>query len=179
MQVHVKIKLTDSYDCELKDYQYKEFDYEYFDETLIRDFKVAIANVYGDKEPTSEVFFEYGGSDTVQTRDEVKFNDLVSLMGNTLTVSYPCGIGGVFEREEGIVFFFRPNESGHGPHVHANNSGDIISINLLSFQTEGSMNHTKMKKAIKYAKKHQAELIQKYNEFSHGIVVDNITINDN
>ena len=66
-----------------------------------------------------------------------------------------------FERKDGIKFFFHTSEEGHlnNPHIHAEYSGDEISIYFSDLRVDGEMKSPKVqRKAIEYVKANLAQM---------------------
>ena len=72
-----------------------------------------------------------------------------------------------FYESDGIRFFFHTNEGNHlhYPHVHAENSGDEISISLEDFRVEGQFRSRKKQKiAIQFVQKNHVKFEEAWNK---------------
>ncbi|MCD8370864.1 MAG: DUF4160 domain-containing protein [Clostridiales bacterium] len=71
-----------------------------------------------------------------------------------------------FYENDGIRYFFHTDESNHRdyPHVHAENGGDEISINLRNFQIKGKFsNNKKQKIAVRFVRDNQKKFKQAWD----------------
>lgn len=71
-----------------------------------------------------------------------------------------------FYENDGIRYFFHTNESNHlyNPHVHAENGGDEISINLRNFRIKGKFsNNKKQKIAVRFVRDNRKKFMQAWN----------------
>lgn len=88
----------------------------------------------------------------------------VSAIGSDETIVYSAIIAienaKVFDREDGITYFFHSSESEHVkyPHVHARYGNEKISIYFSDYRIVGTMRSAKKKKAIAYVKLHIEDL---------------------
>ena len=77
--------------------------YIFNEETIIREMLSVIAAACGDEKPIATTLIKYNNSLRC-FNEEVKVSRLVSFLGqNSLTVYYPCGLGVVIDRFEGII----------------------------------------------------------------------------
>lgn len=71
-----------------------------------------------------------------------------------------------FHENDGIRYFFHTGESSHlyYPHVHAENGGDEISINLRNFQIKGKFsNNKKQQIAVRFVRDNQKKFMQAWD----------------
>lgn len=149
----------------------------YSEDTTIGDLKSFVARQCGDEIVMGDVDLEYMGDERILI-NEIKLQRLVEFLETSdITLFYPCGRGGGYALFDGLRFYFHSNESGHTPHVHVDYQGESISIDLLTGDVIGKFkNPKKLRKARIYAHTHKIELMQAFNEQSHGISVPDFEV---
>ena len=71
-----------------------------------------------------------------------------------------------FARENGIMYYFHTAEQSHKcfPHIHAEYSGETISIYLNDFHTVGEMKNKKAKEAVAFVRKNAKSIKAEWNK---------------
>ncbi len=78
----------------------------------------------------------------------------------------PANAAAVYDREDGLIYFFHTNERNHlyYPHIHVKYNDEEISISLKDFSLTGNFESLKkMKVAIRYVKNHQQKLMTEWD----------------
>ena len=104
---------------------------------------------------------------------QVELYKLVSFFDfDEIHFHYISGIGEGYATHRGIKYLVHSNESAHTPHIHAQYSGDEISISLLDYSVEGMFkNKKKAKDAVEYVREHREDMIDFYNVNTNGIIM--------
>lgn len=143
----------------------KTLEYSYDEDTSVSDLKIYLINVVkgnteyiinnvkiGLKSENDKINIP---NDSEKVVDVIKNNPVKIFIMN---ISAPQNAVNIYDTE-GITFFFHSNEKRHLPHIHAEYSGNEISVLLTPpFEYKGTMNKGKLKTAINYIKEHCVEL---------------------
>lgn len=177
IQIDVPEDLIDDINSSIK----QNFIYDYDNDTKIIDV-LEYANVKSNSDVLKKSKYYVAYKNEMRfLRSEAKLFNLIEQLDckETLEINLVSGIGNVVfpDKKNGLVYFVHSNEASITPHIHVKYSGEEISIDLKTFEVTNSFKSpTKQKRAIKYVKENQQELIEKYSELTNGLIVEGFEI---
>lgn len=115
------------------------------------------------------------GDDLYFLNPNVRLKNLLKYLCVRKQITFVYLFGGpggkTLDDTNGVRYFLHTKETNHTPHIHAEYSGEEISVYLLTGKIKGSFkSNKKMKQVKKYVNDNKETLIDAYTKYSNGIV---------